>query len=62
MLLHVRFNRQNACITLYEINFLDFIYFNSKNSFNLQILDEKKLDQVDNLYLEFETPEKANKM
>lgn len=28
----------------------------------LQLLDEKKLEKVDNLYLEFETPEKANQM
>lgn len=28
----------------------------------LQLLDQKKLEQVDNLYLEFETPEKANQM
>lgn len=27
-----------------------------------QILDEKKISQVDNLYLEFETPDKASKM
>lgn len=27
-----------------------------------QLLDEKKLQEVDNLYHEFETPEKANKM
>ncbi|XP_034098860.2 LOW QUALITY PROTEIN: nucleolar protein 58 [Drosophila sulfurigaster albostrigata] len=27
-----------------------------------KLLDEKKLEQVDNLYLEFETPEKANKL
>lgn len=27
-----------------------------------KLLDEKKLNQVDNLYLEFETPEKANKI
>lgn len=27
-----------------------------------QLLDEKKLKAVDNLYHEFETPEKANKM
>lgn len=31
-------------------------------SFHLQLLDQKKLEQVDNLYLEFETPEKANQM
>lgn len=30
--------------------------------FYLQLLDEKKLSQVDNLYYEFETPEQANKM
>lgn len=30
--------------------------------FFLQLLDEKKLAEVDNLYHEFETPEKANKM
>ncbi|SPP81558.1 nucleolar protein 58 [Drosophila guanche] len=27
-----------------------------------KLMDEKKLEQVDNLYLEFETPEKANKL
>lgn len=27
-----------------------------------QLLDEKKLEQVDDLYREFETPEKAGKM
>ncbi|EDV99196.1 nucleolar protein 58 [Drosophila grimshawi] len=27
-----------------------------------KLLDQKKLEQVDNLYLEFETPEKANKL
>lgn len=27
-----------------------------------KLLDEKKLEQVDNLYLEFQTPEKANKL
>jgi len=27
-----------------------------------KLLDEKKLEQVDNLYQEFETPEKANKL
>lgn len=27
-----------------------------------QLLDEKKLKEVDNLYLEFESPENANKL
>lgn len=27
-----------------------------------QVLDESKLQQVDSLYKEFETPEKANKV
>lgn len=30
--------------------------------FYLQVLDEKKLQEVDSLWKEFETPEKANKM
>jgi nucleolar protein 58 len=28
----------------------------------LQVLNEKKLQEVDSLWKEFETPEKANKM
>lgn len=27
-----------------------------------QLLDEKKLKEVDNLYLEFDSPENANKL
>lgn len=30
--------------------------------FCLQVLNEKKLQEVDSLWKEFETPEKANKM
>lgn len=30
--------------------------------FIFQVLDESKLQQVDSLYKEFETPEKANKV
>lgn len=30
--------------------------------FFLQVLNEKKLQEVDSLWKEFETPEKANKM
>lgn len=30
--------------------------------FYVQVLDESKLQQVDSLYKEFETPEKANKV
>jgi NOP5NT (NUC127) domain len=36
-------------------------HFYSKLPFN-QLLDEKKIKEVDNLYLEFETPENANKL
>lgn len=39
------------------------IYNNITIFFNaFQLLDEKKLKEVDNLYHEFETPEKASKM
>lgn len=31
-------------------------------SVSLQVLDESKLQQVDSLHKEFETPEKANKV
>lgn len=39
-------------------NVVNFEYF----VFEFQLLDENKLTKVDNLYHEFETPEKANKM
>jgi len=33
-----------------------------KHSSVVQVLDEQKLQQVDSLWKEFETPEKANKV
>lgn len=47
------------CLFVFVMVFFDIVGF---FSFLLQVLNEKKLQEVDSLWKEFETPEKANKM
>ena len=49
-------------VPLLPRNFFFLCMATNRASVAFQVLDEAKLQQVDSLYKEFETPEKANKM